>query len=167
MLARDETREAVPEAMQERGISTLDASGQMTDAALLRISELRHVTRLELGGSRQLTDDGLQRLAADNRPRMFGEEALWYLKRGAARVALDRREQADPDLRRALGLESRKWVTGRAHGELGKLADLRGDRATARGEFQRAAALAEEDNDPSGAAAAARWVDTPYRRGHR
>ena len=115
----------------------------------------------------RLLNDGLQRLATDNRPHMFGEEALWYLKRGAARVALDRREQADPDLRRALGLESRKWVTGRAHGELGKLADLRGDRATARGEFQRAAALAEEDNDPSGAAAAARWVDTPYRRGHR
>jgi tetratricopeptide (TPR) repeat protein len=115
----------------------------------------------------RLLDEGLQRLATDNRPRTFGEEALWYLKRGAARVALDRRQEAEADLRRALGLESRKWVAGRAHGELGKLADLRGDRATARGEFQRAAALAEEDNDSSGAAAAERWVDTPYRRGHR
>jgi len=114
----------------------------------------------------RLLNDGLQRLATDNRPHMFGEEALWYLKRGAARVALDRRQEAEADLRRVLGLESRKWVTGRAHGELGKLADLRGDRAAARGEFQRAAALAGEDNDPSGAAAAARWVDTPYRRGH-
>jgi len=114
----------------------------------------------------RLLNDGLQRLATDNRPRMFGEEALWYLKRGAARVALDRRQEAEADLRRVLGLESRKWVTGRTHGELGKLADLRGDRATARGEFQRAAALGQEDNDPAGAAAAERWVDTPYRRGH-
>jgi tetratricopeptide (TPR) repeat protein len=113
----------------------------------------------------RLLNDGLQRLAADTRPRMFGEEALWYFKRGAARVALDRRQEAEADLRRALGLESRKWVTGRAHAELGKLADLRGDRATARGEFQRAVALAQEENDPAGAEAAERWVDTPYRRG--
>src|SRR5262245_15874278 len=36
----------------------------------------------------RLLDEGLQRLATDRRPRMFGEEALWYLKRGTARVAL-------------------------------------------------------------------------------
>jgi tetratricopeptide (TPR) repeat protein len=113
----------------------------------------------------RLLNEGFQRLAADKRPRMLGEEALWHLKRGAARVALDRRQDAEADLRRALAVEARKWVTGRAHAELGKLADLGGDRATARREFQRAAALADEDNDPAGAAAAERWVDSPYRRG--
>lgn len=115
----------------------------------------------------RLLDDGLQRLVTDKRPRMFGEEALWYLKRGTARVALDRPQEAEADLRRVLALESRKWVTGRAHGELGKLADLRGDRATARGEFLRAVTLTREDNDPAGAEEAARWVASPYRRGQR
>jgi tetratricopeptide (TPR) repeat protein len=107
--------------------------------------------------------EGLARMNADSRPRMLGEEALWLVKRATARVTLGRRELADADLKRALGLESRKWVTGRAHAELGKLADLRGDRAKARREFERAVALATEDNDPTGAEAAERWVSRPYR----
>jgi tetratricopeptide (TPR) repeat protein len=108
--------------------------------------------------------EGLAKMHADSRPRMFGEEALWLLKRGTARLALGRTEQAEADVKRALGLEARKWVTGRAHAELGKLADLRGDRATAGREFERALALAEQDNDPIGAEAAERWVSRPYRR---
>jgi tetratricopeptide (TPR) repeat protein len=109
--------------------------------------------------------EGLARMKADSRPRAFSEEALWHLKRGTARVALDRRGEAEADLRRTLALEARKWVTGRAHAEMGKLADLRGDRAAARREFRQAAALAGEDNDPLGAEAAEQWIDTPYRRG--
>lgn len=35
----------------------------MTDAVLARIAVLDHVTSLSLGGSRQLTDDGLLKLA--------------------------------------------------------------------------------------------------------
>ena len=49
--------------MQERRITTLDANGLMTDAVLARIADLDHVTSLALGGSRQLTDDGLRHLA--------------------------------------------------------------------------------------------------------
>jgi hypothetical protein len=49
--------------MRERRISALDANGQMTDAALWQVGELDHVTRLNLGGSQQLTDQGLQHLA--------------------------------------------------------------------------------------------------------
>ena len=64
-------------------------------------------------------------------------------------------------------MESRKWVTGRAHAELGKLADLRGNRAAARGEFQQAVTLAQQDNDPIGEANAARWIDTAFRRGQQ
>jgi tetratricopeptide (TPR) repeat protein len=107
--------------------------------------------------------EGLEKMQADNRPRMFGEEALWLVKRGTARLAIGRADSAEADLKRALALQSRKWVTGRAHAELGKLADLRGDRAAARRQFERAVALATEDNDPIGAEAAERWVARPYR----
>ncbi len=49
--------------MQERRVTTLEAHGLMTDAVLARIAGLDHVTSLRLGGSRQLTDDGLRHLA--------------------------------------------------------------------------------------------------------
>ena len=49
--------------MRERRITALDANGLMTDAVLARIATLDHVTTLSLGGSRELTDDGLLHLA--------------------------------------------------------------------------------------------------------
>jgi hypothetical protein len=49
--------------MTERRITTLEAHGLMTDEVLGRIAALDHVTSLSLGGSRQLTDDGLLQLA--------------------------------------------------------------------------------------------------------
>lgn len=49
--------------MRERRITALDAGGLMTDDVLARVATLDHVTSLSLGGSRQLTDDGLQHLA--------------------------------------------------------------------------------------------------------
>ena len=49
--------------MKENRISGLNADGQMTDAALERISRLDHVTSHKLGGSTQLTDEGPQHLA--------------------------------------------------------------------------------------------------------
>lgn len=112
----------------------------------------------------RLLNEGLARLARDARPRTFGEEALWYLKRGSAKLALGRIVDAEGDLRRALQLESRKWTAGRVHAELGKIADLQGNRGAARAEFQRAVALARQDNDPIGEADAERWIDTRYRR---
>ena len=51
-------------AMTEHRVAALDAGGLMTDAALARIAKLSHVTSLSLGGSRQLTDEGLHHLAA-------------------------------------------------------------------------------------------------------
>jgi tetratricopeptide (TPR) repeat protein len=111
----------------------------------------------------QLTT-GRAMLADDKRARMFGEEALWLQKHGAALLALNRLPEAETELRRALTLESRKWVAGRAHAELGKLADLRNDRATARSHFRQAVALAEQDNDSVGEAAAGRWIGTAHRR---
>jgi hypothetical protein len=55
--------DAIAAVMKERGITTLDANGFMTDDALKRIAGLDHVTSLKLGGSRQLSDDGLRYLA--------------------------------------------------------------------------------------------------------
>jgi ankyrin repeat protein len=49
--------------MKEHGITRLNANGLMTDAALERVAELGHVTRLDLGGSHELSDDGLAYLA--------------------------------------------------------------------------------------------------------
>jgi tetratricopeptide (TPR) repeat protein len=56
---------------------------------------------------------GLARFADDKRQRMFGEDALWYYKRGATRAALGRAADAQADLRKALSLEGRNWVHGR------------------------------------------------------
>ena len=49
--------------MKEHRIRALDAQGLMTDTVLARLAGLDHVTSLSLGGSRQLTDDGLRHLA--------------------------------------------------------------------------------------------------------
>lgn len=51
------------EVMKETGITSLSAGGQMTDGVLERLVRLDHVTRLDLGGSKRLTDDGLLHLA--------------------------------------------------------------------------------------------------------
>ncbi|MGE5244897.1 MAG: hypothetical protein ACM3SQ_11775 [Betaproteobacteria bacterium] len=93
-------------------------------------------------------EDGMARFAADTRPRMFGEDALWHYKRGAARAAVGRTADAEQDLRAAVSLEGRDWVHGRAHLELGKLAATAGNRSAARAEFQLAIRLSEADNDP-------------------
>ena len=91
--------------------------------------------------------DGLTRFADDIRPRMFGENALWRYKRGAAYAALGRGE-AEAELRKALALEGRKWVYGRSRLELGKLALKAGAKAAAAAEFRAAIGLADSDNDP-------------------
>jgi hypothetical protein len=49
--------------MRERRIPALDAHGLMTDDAVSRIAGLEFVTSLSLGGSRELTDEGLLHLA--------------------------------------------------------------------------------------------------------
>jgi len=91
---------------------------------------------------------GMERFNDDHRARMFGESALWRYKRGAARAALGKDAEATADLRGALSFEARKWVQGRTHLELGKLALKAGDRDGARRELRQAASLSEEDNDP-------------------
>ena len=65
--------------------------------------------------------------------------------------------------RKQLEKEARDWVHGRAHAELGKLADLRGDRRVASDEYSVAIHLARTANDSSGLAEAEHLLATPYR----
>ncbi|MDX2041378.1 MAG: hypothetical protein SF097_09015 [Acidobacteriota bacterium] len=51
------------ELMRQQRIAELNAEGRMTDDVLERVSQLDHVTHLNLGGSDALTDDGLRHLA--------------------------------------------------------------------------------------------------------
>ncbi len=95
----------------------------------------------------RVLNDGLARFVNDQRERMFGEPALWLYKRGAARVSLGHDGDAKSDLDKALTVQGRKWVYGRSHFELGKLALKRADKTTARSEFQQAIALCDADND--------------------
>jgi tetratricopeptide (TPR) repeat protein len=102
--------------------------------------------------------EGLTRFADDKRQRMFGEEALWHYKRGAARVALRRTADAEADLKRAIAVESRQWVKGRSHLELGKIAILAGNRSLANEELRTAVKLCDGDNDPAFAEEARRLI---------
>jgi len=108
-------------------------------------------TALRAGRAQQaesLLNDGLAMLAKDNRPRIPGEEALWRYKRGAARAALGRTEDALADLSVASGTDSQNWVNGRARVEMGRLALKRGDRNSAAQEARQAESLCERGNDP-------------------
>ena len=95
----------------------------------------------------RVLDEGTARFADDTRTRMFGEDAIWALKRGTARAWLGRTAEAQADLKRALTVEGRKWVEGRAHLELGRMAIKAGNRAAAKPELEAAIALCESDND--------------------
>ena len=95
-----------------------------------------------------LLTEGLAMLAADKRQRIPGEEGLWRYKRGAARVALGRLEEATQDLQAAVSSDSAGWVQGRARVELAKIALARSDAATAATQARQAEALCEQGQDP-------------------
>jgi Flp pilus assembly protein TadD len=99
------------------------------------------------GEAERFLTEGLARFADDQRPRMFGEDALWRYKRGTALAALGRAD-AEADLRKSLSLDGRKWVQARSHLELGKLALKSGNKAAADAELRAAIPLADSDNDP-------------------
>lgn len=121
-----------------------------TGATFLRAGRMEDADRM-------LTE-GIRMLAADDRPRMFGEEAIWLQKRGAARVALGRNAEATDDLRKALAAEGRRWIHGRAHLELGRLALRTGNRAAAQKDLETAITLCESDNDQASANEARRLL---------
>ena len=55
--------DTVIDLIKEHRITTFRAGGRMTDATLRRLADLDHLTSLDLGGSVQLSDDGLAHLA--------------------------------------------------------------------------------------------------------
>ena len=116
------------------------------------------------GDAERWLNEGIERLQTDKRPRMFGEESLWSYKRGAARVALRKLEPAREDLSRALQGDVQDWVRGRAHTELGKLADLAGDRSRARAEYEVAVSILTRANDPAGEREARALGTSAYKR---
>jgi hypothetical protein len=79
--------------------------------------------------------------ATDHRPRAFGEDARWRYQHGLSLAALDQRVAAEAEFRAALTGESREWLRGRAHLELGRLAALSSDNTHARAEFREALSL--------------------------
>jgi tetratricopeptide (TPR) repeat protein len=97
-----------------------------------------------------MLNEGIRKRDADKRERMFGEDALWHFKRGLARARLGRLEEARQDLQIPLTREARDWVRGRAHAELGQIAQKSGDREQARREYRLAIQLAIRGNDPIG-----------------
>jgi len=97
--------------------------------------------------ARQSLEHGLAMLAADPRPRAFGELARWGYYHGAALVALKETGAARRALDAALRDPSRPWVQGRIHTELGKLADVAGDRPHAIDEYRQAIRLCDGDDD--------------------
>jgi hypothetical protein len=116
------------------------------------------------GDAERWLNEGIERLQTDKRPRMFGEESLWFYKRGAARVALRKIEPAREDLSRALQGDVQDWVRGRAHTEIGKIADLAGDRSRARAEYEVAESILTRANDPAGEREARALSTSAYKR---
>ncbi len=80
--ATDAEWDAIVAVMAEKKIEGLDASGQMTDAALAKITELGHVVSLQLAGSRRVTDAGLQQLARLPKLRELNLSGCSFTDRG-------------------------------------------------------------------------------------
>jgi len=171
-----------PSDVQPNALFTLvllyNRAGRYDDAlGVIRQLQARYprnrLLRLEAAGTalrakrpaeaRAWLEEGLARLASDPRPKAPGEEARWRYTYGTALVALKDTQAAEPELRAALTGVTRDWLRGRIHKELGKLADLAGDRARARDEYQQAARLCRQDKDAACADEARTLSKTPYR----
>lgn len=97
-------------------------------------------------------DEGLALAARDARRRMFGEAALWRLKRTQALRALGRNADARQDALAGLAeADARDWVRGRTHLELSELELALGNRDQARWQALKAVPLLERGADPEGA----------------
>jgi tetratricopeptide (TPR) repeat protein len=112
----------------------------------------------------RVLDEGIARLPQDSRPRMPGEVARWHLKRGSARLRLGMLNEAEEDLKTsAANRDARGWVLARIHVEMGKVADLRGERARAQSEYRAAGTLAKSVGDEEIDAEATKLLAQPYR----
>jgi tetratricopeptide (TPR) repeat protein len=113
----------------------------------------------------KVLEDAMGRLAEDRRPRMPGEDGRWHLKRGAARLRLGKLNEAEQDLRAATTApDVRGWVQARIHIELGKLADVRGDRAAAQREYRAAIAVSKTAHDDEAESLASQFLAKAYKQ---
>ena len=113
--------------------------------------------------ARAAVEEGLEKLSRDSRPRAFGEDARWRYYHGAALVGLHQTASAEPELRAVLTGDAAEWIRGRAQKELGKIADLAGDRRRAMAAYRSAIRICGEQHDPACSAEAAALVKTRYR----
>lgn len=72
-------------------------------------------------------------------------------------------DQVRFELRAALAAATREWVRGRVHTELGKLADLSGDRPRALDEYSLSDRLCRGDRDDECSDEARRLMKAGYR----
>ena len=109
-------------------------------------------------------DEGLEMTTRDTRRRMFGEDALWRLKRAEALRRVGRHEEARRDLIDGLAAPlARDWVRGRTHLELGEVSLALGDRDQARWQAAKAMPLLERGDDPEGVRLARRLLERATR----
>ena len=107
--------------------------------------------------------EGMDRLSRDSRPRAYGEEARWRYCHGAALVGLHQTEPAERELRAVLEADAPEWLHGRAHKELGKIADRSGDRSRAITEYRAASRICREQHDNACADEATALIGRQYR----
>lgn len=105
---------------------------------------------------------GIERLDTDTRRRLPGEQALWFYRRGLARLASNRTGDATADLDAALQGAPEPWIRGRIELALGKVADVTGRRAEARALYRRARETARAANDPVAQSEASRLLNRPF-----
>jgi tetratricopeptide (TPR) repeat protein len=115
--------------------------------------------------ARRAIEDGLVRLARDERPRAPGEDARWHYTYGAILAALKDHVRAEHELNTALTGATRDWLRGRIRKELGKLADGAGNRARALDELALAERLCRQDHDNTCADEARSFARDVKRKG--
>jgi hypothetical protein len=79
-------------------------------------------------------------------------------------VLLGRTDAADRELRQSLALESPAWLRGRVSKELGKVEDLRGNRAGAIEHYREAVRVGRAEHDSASSDEAAKLLNAAYRR---
>ena len=73
-------------------------------------------------------------------------------------------DAADRELRKSLALEGPVWLQGRAHKDLGKVEDLRGNRAAAMEHYREAVRVGKANHDSGSSDEAEKLLKTAYRR---
>jgi tetratricopeptide (TPR) repeat protein len=120
----------------------------------------------ELPEADKILTRGLERFEKDTRPKIPGERALWFYKRGLARLNLNRPAESAADLKQALSSSPLAWVEGRTHVALGQLADLAGRRDDAKAEYTRAKSICATA-DSVCAREASQYLKHPFSFQHR